>query len=278
MASPPPFKISLAQWSLHKAFKSKQLDPLNFATLANGYGFDAIEYVNQLYEGKATDKAYLAQLKRRAADHGVWSVLIMIDHEGDLGAAEPSERQKAVENHKKWVDAAAFLGCHAIRVNAHSRGSYAEQVKLAADGLRRLATYADPMGINVIVENHGGLSSNGAWLAEVMKAADHPRCGTLPDFGNFKIADGQEYDRYKGVEEMMPFAKSVSAKAFDFDKRGQETKIDFARMMKIVTDASYHGYVGIEYEGDRLGEEAGILATKRLLEKVRDNLWRAQKV
>ena len=271
-----PFKISLAQWSLHRALKSQQMDPLDFAKVANGYGFDAVEYVNQFYVGKAQDKSYLAQLKRRAADEGVWSVLIMIDGEGAIGAADKAERQKTVENHKKWVDAAAYLGCHSIRVNAHSSGSYSEQVKLAADGLRNLALYPDPIGINVIVENHGGLSSSAAWLVEVMKAADHPRCGTLPDFGNFRISDSEEYDRYKGTQELMPYARSVSAKSHDFDKKGQETQIDYLRMMKIVTDAGYRGYVGVEYEGAKLTEEAGILATKRLLEKARDKLKHQQ--
>lgn len=273
----PPFKISLAQWSLHRALKGQQIDPADFAKVANSYGFDGIEYVNQFYAGKAQDKTYLAELKRRATGEGIWSVLIMVDGEGALGASEKAARQKTVENHKKWVDAAAYLGCHAIRVNAHSEGTYEEQIKLAADGLRSLAQYADSIGINVIVENHGGLSSNGQWLSQVMKTASHGRCGTLPDFGNFRISDSEEYDRYRGVEELMPFAKSVSAKSYDFDRKGLETKIDYGRMMKIVTDAGYHGYVGIEYEGDRLSEEEGILATKRLLEKVRDSLRKQAK-
>jgi sugar phosphate isomerase/epimerase len=198
----------------------------------------------------------------------------MIDGEGALGDPDPARRQEAVENHYKWVEAADHLGCKMIRVNAVSQGSYDEQVKLAADGLRKLTEFGAQQKIAVIVENHGGLSSNGKWVAEVMKTVAHPLCGTLPDFGNFKISDDQEYDRYQGVSEMMPYAKAVSAKSLEFDLRGEETKIDYHRMMKIVLDAGYQGFVGIEYEGDKMTEPDGIRATKRLLERVRDELKR----
>lgn len=271
-ARPALFKISLAEWSLHRALFAKEIDNLDFARIANGLGIDGIEYVNQFWKDKAKDKSYLAELKRRAAGEGVWSVLIMIDGEGQIGAKDETKRKTTVENHKKWVDAAAYLGCHSIRVNAGTDASFDEGLKLAADGLRRLAEYADPLGISVIVENHGGLSSNGQWLSAVMKEANHPRVGTLPDFGNFRIKEGEEYDRYKGVEEMMPYARSVSAKTHEFDKKGNESQIDYLRMMKIVTAAGYRGYVGIEYEGNELPEMDGIIATKKLLERVRGRL------
>jgi sugar phosphate isomerase/epimerase len=196
----------------------------------------------------------------------------MIDGEGDLGHADEAQRTKAVENHYKWVEAAKQLGCHSIRVNAKSSGSFEEQQERAADGLRRLSEFGDQHGINVIVENHGGLSSNGEWLAGTIKKANHPRCGTLPDFGNFRISKDEEYDRYKGVQELMPFAKGVSAKSHEFDAHGNETKTDYVKMLKIVLDAGYHGYVGIEYEGKTLSEPDGIMATKALLERVRDQL------
>ena len=185
---PPLFRISLAQWSLHKAFFEKKLDPLDFAKIAKTeFGIDAIEYVNQFFKDKAQDEAYLADLKKRAADHGVKSLLIMCDGEGNLGDADDAKRDEAVDNHKQWVEAAAFLGCHSIRVNAASSGTYEEQLDRAADGLHKLTLFAEQHQLNVIVENHGGLSSNGAWLAAVMKRVDHPHCGTLPDFGNFGI-------------------------------------------------------------------------------------------
>jgi len=193
----------------------------------------------------------------------VKSLLIMIDGEGNLGDPDEAKRKLAVENHYRWVEAAKFLGCHSIRVNAASKGEYEEQLKLAADGLRRLSEFGAKHGLNVIVENHGGLSSNGKWLASVIKTVDLPNCGTLPDFGNFGA-----YDRYEGVRETMPFAKGVSAKSHDFDDEGNETKTDYFKMMKIVLDAGYKGYVGIEYEGSKLDEPAGIRATKKLLERV----------
>jgi L-ribulose-5-phosphate 3-epimerase len=260
----PLFLISLAQWSLHRAFFKKELDPLDFAAIAKKeYGIDAIEYVNQFYKGKAKDEKFAAELKKRADDNGVKSVLIMCDGEGNLGDPDDKNRQKAVENHYKWVELAKYLGCHSIRVNAHSKGTPEEQMKLVADGLRKLTEFGAKHEINVIVENHGGLSSNGEWLVGVMKMVDHPRVGTLPDFGNFG-----SYDRYKGVALMMPYAKGVSAKSHDFDDKGNESHTDYRRMMKIVLDAGYHGRVGIEYEGGKISEPEGIRATKRLLERI----------
>ena len=260
----PLFKISLAQWSLHRTIFGGKLNNLDFAKAAKEeYGIEAIEYVNQFFKDKAKDQAYLADLKSRADGLGVKTLLIMVDGEGNLGDPDENKRKQAIENHYKWVEASKFLGGHSIRVNAASSGSYEEQRKLAADGLRRLSEFAATHGLNVIVENHGGLSSNGKWLAEVMKLVDMKNCGTLPDFGNF-----HDYDRYQGVTETMPFAKSVSAKSHDFDAEGNETHTDYFKMMKIVLDAGYHGYCGIEYEGGKIGEPEGIRATKALLERV----------
>ncbi|HKO95221.1 MAG TPA: TIM barrel protein [Polyangiaceae bacterium] len=276
-AAPPDakaraFKISLAQWSLHRELQASRLDPLDFAKVANGFGIDAIEYVSQFYRGKATDKAFLAELKRRAAGEGVWSLLILVDGEGDLGAPAKKARQRAVEGHKKWVDAAAFLGCHSIRVNVASQGSEDDQANWVSDGLRRLSEFSDSRGINVLVENGGGLSSKGSWLSEVLSAVGHPRCGSLPDFGGFDLGEPPTYDRYQGVRELMPFARAVSARASDFDARGDETKINYPQMLEIVTSAGYHGYVGIKYDGERLSERAGIERTKALLERIREQL------
>ncbi len=279
MMARPLFPISLAQWSLHRTIRAGRLDALAFAAYAKTeFGLEAVEYVNQFFADKSGDQAFLAELRQRAEDASVKSLLIMIDGEGAIGDADEAARAKSIENHKPWVDAAKTLGCHSIRVNAESSGSYQEQQQRAADGLSRLLEYAAPQEINVIVENHGGLSSNGAWLAGVMKRVNHPRCGTLPDFGNFCFDWSRQnepdawYDRYKGVEEMMPFAKAVSAKSHDFDEHGNETKTDFRRMMRLVLAAGYRGHVGIEYEGERLGEVEGIRATQRLLETVREEL------
>jgi len=275
----PLYKISLAQWSLHRMLRSNKLDALDFASFTKKtFDIDAIEYVNSFFKDHAEDAAYLKQLKTRAEEHGVKSLLIMVDGEGALGDPVNTKRTQAIENHYRWVTAAKFLGCHSIRVNAQSSGGYEDQINLAADGLSRLTEFAAKHDLNVIVENHGCLSSNGKWLAAVMNKVDHPRCGTLPDFGNFCLDwDRRDepdawYDRYQGVKELMPFAKAVSAKSHDFDEAGNELRTDFRRMMKIVLNADYHSYVGIEYEGEKLSEVQGIKATKKLLEKVREEL------
>jgi sugar phosphate isomerase/epimerase len=265
---PRPFTISLAEWSLHKTIFDGKLDNLDFPKAARReFGIDAVEYVNQFFKDKARDDDYIAELAKRSADEGVTNVLVMCDGLGDLGDADDKARTQAIENHFPWVEAAKRLGCHSIRVNAASKGSFAEQQKLAADGLARLAEFAGQLGMNVIVENHGGLSSNGEWLAGVMKLVNRPNCGTLPDFGNF-----HDYDRYRGVEELMPFAKGVSAKSHEFDDAGNEVRTDYDRMLRLVLAAGYRGWVGIEYEGTALPEADGIRATKKLLERVRDSL------
>ncbi len=269
----PLYRISLAEWSLHRTLRSGKLDNLDFPKVTKQeFGIDAVEYVNQFFKDKARDKKYLAELKGRQEDLGVVSPLIMIDGEGALGDADEKQRTTAIENHYKWVEAAKTLGCHSIRVNARSDGSWDEQVGRAADGLRRLSEFGAQHKIGVIVENHGGLSSNGKWLSQVMKRVDHPNCGTLPDFGNFRVSKDEEYDRYQGVKELMPYAKAVSAKSNEFDASGNDTKTDFFKMMKIVLDAGYHGWVGIEYSGRRLSEYDGIRATKKLLERVHEEL------
>lgn len=268
------FKISLAEWSLNKQIFSGALDNLDFPAKAkNEFGIDAVEYVNQFFKDKAKDNAYLTELKKRCDDLGVTSVLIMCDGEGGLGDTDEAKRIQAVDNHKKWVEAAQFLGCRAIRVNAFGEGSREEVAKAATDGLTRLSDFAKDYEINVIVENHGGYSSDGSWLSKVIADTQRANCGTLPDFGNFCITrenDGcaEWYDRYKGTEEMMPYAKGVSAKAMEFDAAGNCVETDYNKMLRIVKDAGYKGYIGVEYEGNKLSEDEGIRATKALLERV----------
>jgi L-ribulose-5-phosphate 3-epimerase len=266
-AQPKPkdwFTISLAEWSLHRTIFGGDMTNLDFPKVAREkYGIDAIEYVNQFFKDKAKDAKYLAELKQICKDQGVKSVLIMCDGEGATGDPDAAKRTQAVENHYKWVDAAKYLGCHSIRVNAQSRGAREEQAKLCADGLARLGEYGAKVGINVIVENHGGISSHGDWLADVMRRVNMKNVGTLPDFGNF-----YEYDRYQGVEDLMPFAKGVSAKSNDFGPDGNELNMDYYRLLGIVKQAGYRGRIGIEYEGNRLSEHHGILKTKAILEEV----------
>jgi len=291
-ATDPLFRISLAEWSLHRALGAGALSHLDFPRAARrDYGIEAVEYVNTFFRdaaererptaprpaggryfrgGAAADRRYLRELKSRCDGEGVRGLLIMCDGEGAIGDAVAAARTRTIENHLKWVEAARFLGCHSIRVNAQSQGTPEEQRALVVDGLRRLTELAAPRGITVVVENHGGLSSNGAWLAGVIRAVDHPRCGTLPDFGNFQVSASERYDRYQGVAEMMPFARAVSAKSHDFDAAGNERNTDYERMLRVVLGAGYRAFVGVEYEGDRLSEPEGIRATKALLERLRD--------
>lgn len=277
------FKISLAEWSFHNALFSGKMTNLDFAEKAKkDYGITGVEYVNQFFKDKAKDKTYLTELKKRADDNGVTSVLIMCDGEGELGDRDIKKRTQAVENHYKWVEAAQFLGCHSIRVNAAGAGAEEDVKKAAIDGLSRLTDFAKDFNIGVIVENHGGYSSNGIWLSDVMKGVNKPGCGTLPDFGNFCVRrqkDGdystpcaEEYDRYKGVTELMPFAKGVSAKSHDFDAQGNETHTDFRKMLEIVKAANYKGFIGIEYEGSKDSEEVGVRKTLELLKRVGQEL------
>lgn len=277
MAADAPlfFNISLAQWSLHKTLQANKLDNLDFAKVTREtYGLEGIEYVNQFFKDKAMDMDYLKQMNQRAADNGVKQLLIMIDGEGDLGDVDNKVRTLAIDNHHKWVDAAAELGCHSIRVNARGEGSAEEVSKAATDGLARLSEYGKKAGINVIVENHGGYSSNGEWLATVIKNTGMDNCGTLPDFGNFCIERDKdnwrtcldEYDRYQGMKDLMPYAKAVSAKSYDFTADGWVKETDYKKVMQTVKDAGYTGWVGVEYEGSELSEDEGIKATIKALQ------------
>ncbi len=290
----PLFPVSLAQWSLHRTYFGGDLsadffsrflqdpdsvlkgaaDPLDFPVLARQiFDIDAVEYVNTFYFSKARDEAFFAELKRRADGEGVRSLLIMCDALGNTGDQSEQARLQSVENHKPWLQAAAGLGCHAIRVNAAGQGSRDEVAGRVAESLHALGELARPLGLSVLVENHGGYSSDGAWLAGTIRRANHPAVGTLPDFGNFQISPrGEEpvetYDRYRGTEELMGQARAVSAKSYDFDEAGFETTIDYRRMLSIVAAAGYRGHVGVEYEGRRLPEFEGIRATRNLIDRI----------
>ena len=260
----PKYKISLAEWSFHRTINKGEMTNLDFPGIAKTkYNLDAVEYVSTFFKGKGEDIQYLTSLKDSCKKYGVKSLLIMVDGEGNLADTSAAVRQKAVENHYKWVKAAQFLGCHSIRVNAAGRGTMGQVQAAAIDALTKLSDYAAKYNINVIVENHGGNSSIGKWLAEIMKAVNRPNCGTLPDLGNF-----YEYDRYQGVKDIIPFAKGVSGKTNDFDADGNETKVDYVKMMKIISDAGFTGYVDVEYEGSKLSEDEGVKATITLLKRV----------
>jgi sugar phosphate isomerase/epimerase len=280
----PGLVISLAEWSLNRALYSGKLDHLDFPAKAkNDFDISVVEYVNGFFGGTkmnfkeaGKNSAYLNELLKRSKDAGVVNHLIMVDDEGSLAAADEKERLLAIEDHKKWVEAAKFLGCLTVRVNLHGEGSSDEKKAVSIDSLSRLGDFAKTMQINVVVENHGSDSSNGVWMADVMKQVNRPNVGTLPDFGNFCISDPwgttqgdckDMYDRYQGLKEMMPFAKGVSAKTYDFDSNGEQPKMDYKRLLDIVKASGYKGYIGVEFEGNNQPEEEGIRKTKLLIEK-----------
>jgi len=264
------FSISLAEWSFHKALFAGKMTNMDFPLLAkNDFGIDIVEYVSPFFKKKETDKAYLKELLDRTKSEGIQNHLIMVDGEGNLGDSDEKKRLTAVENHYKWVEAAKYLGCKTIRVNAAGTGTEEEVKTAAVDGLGKLSEYGKQHKINIIVENHGGYSSDGKWLSAVMKQVNSPYCGTLPDFGNFKVSAEREYDKYQGVQDLLPFAKGISAKTFNFDEQGNETTIDYDRMFKSIKAAKWNGIVGIEYEGSKLSEEEGIKKTKALLERIK---------
>lgn len=278
------FELSLAQWSLHKSLFANEISTLDFPVVARkSYDIGAVEYVNQFFYEKAKDKTFLAELKKRCDDNGVVSSLIMIDKEPELASSDAKERAAGVEGHKKWIDAAKFLGCTAIRINLHGRGTLDQWTKGSVESLRKLSAIGKPLGVRILVENHGGFSSSGKNMAEVMRLVNDSNVGTMPDFGNFCVrrevpgdlwdsACVERYDIYQGVAEMMPYAGAFSAKSFNFDAQGNESTIDFLAMFKLMRASKYRGYVGIEYEGEKMSEDAGIRATKKLVEKVRDQL------
>jgi len=271
------FDISLAQWSLHRMIKAQKLDTMGFAAFTKKtFGLNAIEYVSGFFKD-GTNKNYLKELNKRALDNGVKQLLIMIDGIGDLGSPNDMDRKKAVINHYKWVEAAKLLDCHSIRVNAYGKGNKKDIQKAAIAGLGALGQYAKASDLNVIVENHGSYSSDGIWLSEIMRQVNLDNVGTLPDFGNFCIErEGgdrwsgkciNEYDRYKGIKEMLPFAKGLSAKSHDFDVDGNETHTDYEKMLRIVKASGYKGYIGVEYEGNEISEIEGIKKTISLLKR-----------
>ncbi len=268
------FKISLAQWSLHKSLFDKKMDNLDFAAKSRSLGCEGLEYVNSFFKDKAKDMNYLKEMNNRARSENQKNVLIMIDGEGNLADTDNKARLKGIENHYKWVEAAHFLGCHAIRVNLRGGKDKTEATKTSIDSLDRLSDFAKGSNINILVENHGGFSSDGKWMTGVFSQIKNKNCGTLPDFGNFCIKRENNkcidsYDRYLGMKELLPFAKAVSAKSNVFDANGDEINIDYYRIMKLVKEYGYTGYVGIEYEGNdaRVSEEKGIELTRDLLIK-----------
>ena len=283
-SAPLFFELSLAQWSFHRTFREGGVSPYDFAERANDLGFKGLEYVNALYpdvmESNDKDLAiskFIEQNNVLAAQFNMKNVLIMIDSEGDLSSSNEKERLSAIENHKKWISAANKMGCSAVRLNLNGENDIETWKKNSIQSLNALSAFAKPLNINVIVENHGGKSSNARLLMEVINSVDYSNCGTLPDFGNFCMSEdwgslkdnkcNNPYDPYLGVSEMLPKAFGLSAKSYEFDDNGDETILDYYKLLSIVKRGGYKGFIGVEYEGEILSEKDGIIATKKLLEK-----------
>ena len=274
------YQFSLAQWSLHREVETGKLDPYDFPKAAKELGFDAVEWVDQLFKDDIDSlglEAVVERWKAESEKHGITNVLIMVDRAGDISDSDPVKRNESVERHKKYVDAAAYLGCHSIRINTFGEYDPQKWMEATEDGLKKLCEYAASKNINVLPENHGWYSSDPRLLMPVIDKVNMKNVGTLADFGNWCIKRSklekwgecaEEYpDKYEGFTRLMTKAKAVSAKAYEFDENGNETTLDFPRFVQIIKDSGYDNYISIEYEHETLNEREGILKTRALLEK-----------
>lgn len=240
--------ISLAAWSLNRSFfvgaKWKLLDLPRI--VRTEFGINGLELVNSFFENPMM--RYLQQLKNNAAGHGVAFVLIMVDGEGDMIAVDRKQRMQAAVAHRKWVDIAHYLGCHAIRCNLggafrnNEWKSDGDLVNRAAESFGNLLEYARGADLNVVIENHGGASSDPEILPRVMKAVNSPHFGTLPDFGNVNPGG----DPVQLLRSVLPWAKGISVKASWLPDGTHTQAWDLEKMIGICRDAGYHGFWGIE--------------------------------
>ena len=261
----PWLKFAVQQYSFNRQLKSGELDMLDYPkTVVEGTGIKALEYFNGHMEEKASDTAFFKEIRKRTDDLGAVNTMILCRSKSALDSPDAAERSASVESYKPWLEAMKILGGLCIRVDVRSPGDAEEQKQHAVAGLQKLTEVADKeFELDIVVENHGNHSSNGAWVADVMKKVGLENCGTLPDFQNFT-----DYDPYQGVKEMMPWAKIVCAKSKKFDESGNEVNVDYRRMLKIVKDSGFKGYIGIEFEGHDVDPVSGINATKKLIETV----------
>jgi L-ribulose-5-phosphate 3-epimerase len=240
--------ISLAAWSLNRSFfvaqKWKLLDLPRI--VRTEFDINGIELVNQFFENPMM--RYLRELKANAAKFGVTFVLIMVDGEGDMIAPDKNERMQAAIAHRKWVDIAHYLGCHAIRCNLGgstrdtSWKTDKDMVSRATESCGNLLEYAKGADLNVVLENHGGASSDADIMVSLMKAINHPNIGTLPDFGNVNPGD----DHADVLRKIAPYAKGISVKASWRPDGTHNPAWDLEKMIRICQEAGYHGFWGIE--------------------------------
>lgn len=254
-------------------------DPMDFPRLArDAYGLEAIELEASLHYAHVRNDAYFARLRQQCDASGVRCVVISNMWEGNLASLQGQPEQTA-RNYHRWVDIAAIMGCRLLTVNVNARrGNRDLLAARAAEGLVALTSYSGPRGITVLVENHGWYSAYPPWLVGIMETVNSPFCKLSVDLGNFctRWDSGQcveqQYDPYEGVALMMPHARHVSAKMLGFDERGNDVRTDYVRMLRIIRDAGYQGYIGIEYAGDQLSPDHGIRASLALLRRATSEL------
>ena len=293
--------IGLQMYSFAPLIMQGKFDLLGFPDLVkNTYGINGAEYWSIPFMGRENDRDFLNDLKRRSDDNGVDNLIILVDdidiktmQSGpSLASSNKNDRDTAIDYHKKWVDVAKNIGCHSIRINLRSEEENDQKIlENSSESISKLIEFSKQDIISIVIENHGGITGDADWLVSLMKNVDSKHLGTLPDFGtyNFCIKRGNlnfqslsencedQYDKYLGVKKLMPYAKGVSAKSHEFDKDGEELSTNYSRMIKIISESNYKGYITIEYEGAMKGmfggegtylsPHEGILATKKLINK-----------
>jgi L-ribulose-5-phosphate 3-epimerase len=243
-AAPASDEISLAAWSLVRSFRNGKWKLVDLPRICReNLGIGALEFVNQFFENPVLQ--YLQTVKRAGKQYEVKFVRIMVDGEGEMAAVEKKDRLASARAHRKWVDIAYELGCADIRCNM--RGGTPDWkndkdlVKRAAEAFNDLLEYARPANIDILIENHGGASSDPDTLVAVMKAVNNPHFGTLPDYGNVNLGD----DRYEVMRKILPYAKGVSVKAA-WTADGNNVFGDLEKLIKITQESGFHGFWGIE--------------------------------
>ena len=293
--------IGLQMYSFAPLIMQGKFDLLGFPDLVkNTYGINGAEYWSIPFMGRENDKDFLNDIKRRSDDNGVDNLIILVDdidiktmQSGpSLASSNKNDRDTAIDYHKKWIDVAKEIGCHSIRVNLKSDESDNKKIlDNSSESISRLIEFSKQDNISIVIENHGGITADADWLVSLIKNVDNKYVGTLPDFGdyNFCVDRGalnfddigkvckNQYDKYLGVKKLMPYAKGVSAKSHEFGKDGEELSTNYSRMIKIISESNYKGYITIEYEGAMMGmfggegtylnPHEGILATKKLINK-----------
>ena len=293
--------IALQVYSFAPELLQGKFQILDFPRIIrNDYNISGAEYWSIAFLGKEKDNEFIKSLRNNSKEFGVDNLIILVDNIDiqtmksgpSLASSIKTERDSAIDFHKQWVEVAKEIGCHSIRVNLRSKEDDNKKIlDNSSKSLHELIEFSKNYKINIVVENHGGITGDADWMVDLMENINSKYLGTLPDFGssNFCVNKGEldlegitnrcenQYDKYDGVKKLMPYAKGVSAKSHNFNEEGEELSTDFSRMIKIISESDYDGYITIEYEGaimsmygqgeNYLNSNEGIIATKKLIEK-----------